>query len=76
MEKHARAHSVVVSVFAASNGVTVRIADDGVGLPPACEAAKGLGLPTMSERLARVGGQVSICRNEDGGVTVQAWVPA
>lgn len=30
----------------------------------------------MSERLARVGGQVSICRNEDGGVTVQAWVPA
>lgn len=76
VEKHARAHSVVVSVFAASNGVTVRIADDGVGLPPACEAAKGLGLPTMSERLARVGGQVSICRNEDGGVTVQAWVPA
>jgi signal transduction histidine kinase len=76
VEKHAQARSVVLSVFAASNGVTVRIADDGMGLPPACRASQGLGLPTMSERLARVGGRLNICRNEDGGVTVQAWVPA
>lgn len=77
VEKHARARSVVVSVFAVAGGVTVAVADDGVGLPPAgAEESEGLGLPTMSERLARVGGRVSIGRNEDGGVTVQAWVPA
>ncbi|MGP3954059.1 GAF domain-containing protein [Streptomyces sp. 7N604] len=76
VEKHAKARSVVLSVFAASNGVTVRIADDGVGLPTAGKTSEGLGLPTMSERLARVGGRLNIGRNEDGGVTVQAWVPA
>ncbi|GKQ39026.1 GAF domain-containing protein [Streptomyces sp. A012304] len=75
VEKHARARSVVVSVFAASDGVTVRIADDGVGLPPAGRTREGLGVAAMAERLARVGGRLSMGRNEDGGVTVQAWVP-
>lgn len=76
VEKHARARSVVVSVFASAGGVTVRIADDGVGLPAAGHASEGLGMQAMTERLARVGGQLSVGRNEDGGVTVQAWVPA
>lgn len=76
VEKHARAQSVVVSVFAGAGGVTVRIADDGVGLPTVGNASEGLGMQAMSERLARVGGRLSVGRNEDGGVTVQAWVPA
>ncbi|MFF3373786.1 GAF domain-containing protein [Streptomyces sp. NPDC002680] len=76
VEKHAHARSVVLSVFAASNGVTMRIADDGVGLPAAGKDPEGLGVATMSERLARVGGRLDIGGGEDGGVTVQAWVPA
>ncbi|MGW0557413.1 GAF domain-containing protein [Streptomyces sp. NPDC002926] len=76
VEKHARARSVVVSVFTLSGGVCVTIADDGVGLPPKGRHSHGLGLSAMSERLERVGGKVHVFRNEDGGVTVQAWVPA
>jgi signal transduction histidine kinase len=76
VEKHARARSVVVSVFTLSGGVCVTIADDGVGLPPMGGRSHGLGLSAMSERLERVGGKVHVFRNEDGGVTVQAWVPA
>lgn len=76
VEKHAKARSVVLSVFAVSGGVTVRISDDGVGLPTAGRGSEGLGMSTMSERLARVGGRLDIGGNEDGGVTVQAWVPA
>lgn len=76
VEKHARARSVVVSVFTLSGGVCVTIADDGTGLPRDGRSSGGLGLSTMSERLERLGGRARFGRNEDGGVTVQAWVPA
>ncbi|QKV96208.1 GAF domain-containing protein [Streptomyces sp. NA02950] len=76
VEKHARARSVVVSAFTLSGGVCVTVADDGVGPPPAYGFSGGLGLSAMSERLGRLGGEVHVLRNEDGGVSVQAWIPA
>jgi signal transduction histidine kinase len=75
VEKHARARSVVVSVYCQRDGVAVTIADDGVGLNDEPSGGHGLGLAATAERLARVGGTVSIGSNEDGGVTVQAWLP-
>ncbi|MFI2499706.1 hypothetical protein [Streptomyces sp. NPDC018693] len=65
-----------ICVFAGAGGVMVRMADDGVGLPAAGSTSEGLGMQAMSERLARVGGRLSVGSNEDGGVTVQARVPA
>jgi signal transduction histidine kinase len=73
VEKHARAESVVVTVFALRDGVAVTVSDDGVGLR--APAAAGLGLVATSARLGRVGGTLTISRNDDGGVTAQAWVP-
>jgi signal transduction histidine kinase len=74
VEKHAQAQSVVVSLFATRDGVAVTVSDDGVGLPQA-GARPGLGLAAVGDRLARVGGTMTISSNEDGGVTVQAWIP-
>jgi signal transduction histidine kinase len=75
VEKHAQAESVVISVFTLRDGVAVTISDDGIGLDDDYDTRDGLGLATMSERLARVGGTVTISCNDDGGVTVQAWTP-
>jgi len=75
VEKHARASSVLVSVFNSRDRVAVAVHDDGVGPPPPGEDGGGLGLAAATERLARVGGGLTIGRNDDGGVTVQAWVP-
>lgn len=74
VEKHAYATSVVVTVFAAPGKLVVAVCDDGVGLAETRVA--GLGLDTARERLTRVGGDVSVAPGEDGGVTLQAWVPA
>jgi signal transduction histidine kinase len=74
VEKHAQAQSVVVTVFALRDGVAVTVSDDGVG--GASLSGPGLGLPATVDRLARVGGTLSMAANEDGGVTLQAWVPA
>jgi signal transduction histidine kinase len=76
VEKHARAQSVVVSVFALRDGVAVTVTDDGVGLDADHARGDGLGLASISERVARVGGTVTIGRNDDGGATFQAWAPA
>ena len=73
IDKHARARSVVVSMFGHRDGVAVTISDDGVGFGD--EPGHGLGLAAMTEQLGRIGGRVSIGSNEDGGGTVQAWVP-
>jgi signal transduction histidine kinase len=80
VEKHAKAQSVVVSVFALRNGVAVTVSDDGVGLDGDHvrgdhARGDGLGLASITERVARVGGTVTIGRNDDGGVTLQAWAP-
>jgi signal transduction histidine kinase len=75
VEKHAKAQSVVVSVFAHRDGVAITVSDDGVGLDNDYARGDGLGLAAMTERIARVGGTVTIGRNDDAGVSVQAWVP-
>jgi signal transduction histidine kinase len=74
-EKHARAQSIVVSVFAVRDGLAVTVSDDGVGLAEGYVAHEGLGLAAMTERLGQVGGTLTVSRNDDGGVTVQAWLP-
>jgi signal transduction histidine kinase len=71
----------VVSLFATRDGVAVTVSDDGVGLPDgvaktvAAKARSGLGLAAVTEQVARVGGNVTLSDNEDGGVTVKAWIP-
>jgi signal transduction histidine kinase len=75
VEKHARASSVLVSAFRTRDGVTVTVYDDGVGPPAARDDHEGLGLAAATDRLGRVGGYLTVGRNDDGGVTLRAWVP-
>lgn len=74
-EKHGHADSVMISLHPAGDGVAVAVADDGVGFCGAGPDEKGLGLNATAERLARVGGHLTLTENEDGGVTFRAWVP-
>jgi signal transduction histidine kinase len=75
VEKHARAGSVLVSAFRTRDGVTVAVHDDGVGPPAVGDEHAGLGLAAAIDRLGRVGGYLTLARNDDGGVTLRAWVP-
>lgn len=72
VEKHARARSVLVSLVGLDAGLTLSIADDGVGWD---DAEPGVGTRSMCERVEEVGGSVSAVTNEDGGLTVRIWVP-
>lgn len=91
VEKHAQASSVVVSLVGTDEGVTVAVADDGLGWAEAAErtlaapasshhagvgaSSTGMGLQASYDRLAQLGGSLSVVGNEDGGLTLRAWVP-
>jgi signal transduction histidine kinase len=75
VEKHADARSVVVSVFRFDGGVSLTVSDDGVGLSGGGDSGEGLGLTAIADRVSRLGGRLSIGDNEDGGVSVQVWLP-
>jgi signal transduction histidine kinase len=51
----------------------VVVADDGTGTEVV--PGTGMGLRTLSGRAARLGGRVSLVRDDDDGSTLRAWVP-
>ncbi|WP_410672880.1 GAF domain-containing protein [Amycolatopsis sp. cmx-4-68] len=73
VEKHAGASSVIVSLLPSDDGVQVVVADDGPGT--AAVPGTGMGLRTLTGRAARLGGRVSLVRDDDDGCTLRAWVP-
>ena len=75
VEKHAGALSVIVSLLPSEGGVQVVVADDGAGPPPEPAPGTGMGLRTLADRAARLGGRVSLVRDDDDGCTLRAWVP-
>ncbi|MFI9381931.1 GAF domain-containing protein [Kutzneria sp. NPDC052558] len=74
IEKHARPLSVVVSLGMCDGGVQLVVADDGSGQvvagPGTC-----VGVRSLVDRAARLGGRVSLVRDDDGGHTLRAWLP-
>lgn len=73
VEKHAGASSVIVSLLPSDDGVQVVVADDGTGTDPV--PGTGMGLRTLAGRALRLGGRVSLVRDDDDGCTLRAWVP-
>jgi signal transduction histidine kinase len=76
VEKHAQATSVVVTVAALRGGVAVTVTDDGVGLRPQTGDDHGFGLEAVASALAEQGGALQVSDEDDGGVSLRAWVPA
>jgi signal transduction histidine kinase len=79
--KHARASTALVTLHYGMETVDVLVQDDGCGLPEGFTITdvphdgRHQGLASLSQRLARVGGQVILQGNEDGGMTLCASLP-
>jgi signal transduction histidine kinase len=71
--KHAQATTCVVYVVVQSGALLLSVTDNGRGLPEA--GPVGVGLRSMRERAAEVGGTLSIQPDARGGVSVVANLP-
>ena len=74
---HAQARHIRVELRPGGGGTAVSVADDGRGFDPGAERARAsLGLDSMRERVALLGGRLEIRSRRGQGTTVTAWVPA
>lgn len=77
IERHSRASRISLKVYGHRRGATLRIEDNGVGIPEkgkGNEALGGLGLRNMQERIEHLHGKLSIISTGSGTI-VEATVP-
>ncbi len=72
--RHARATRVDVALERGDGALVITVADDGVGIPP--DAPAGVGLVSIRERAAELGGSCTVECPPDGGTVVRAVLPA
>ena len=76
IDGHAKATRVTVTLTGTQKQVRLIIQDNGVGFDPAAARAKGrLGLVSITERAASVGGAISVSSKRGAGTTVRVTVP-
>ncbi len=73
--RHAAARKITVRLRFGSDWVTLTVSDDGAGFDLAERAGKGFGLTGMHERVAALGGSVSIDTRPGEGTEVSATLP-
>jgi len=73
--KHAHAATVSIVLARGDDSVSLVVEDDGVGFDPATPSEGGIGLVGMQERVALLGGRLSIESRPGAGTTFQAEVP-
>lgn len=71
--QHARADRCQIRIAIETGGLTMEICDDGIGMPQ--EYVFGIGLISMRERCAELGGTWSIHSQPGQGTQISAWLP-
>jgi signal transduction histidine kinase len=76
-QRHAAAASITVTVAREGDRLVARVADDGAGFEPDAPGVRGrrLGLTSMEERAAAIGGTLTIESARGAGTTVTLELP-
>jgi signal transduction histidine kinase len=74
--RHASASRVSINLRRLNGGLQLTVKDNGQGFHPEGPRAKAsLGLASMRQRVALLGGQLKIDSKPFQGTTISAWVP-
>lgn len=73
--KHAKASSVNIRIYSDPNSLIIEIEDDGIGFDAQKESLSGgMGLATMQERAAALGGELIISTKPDHGTLIRTII--
>jgi signal transduction histidine kinase len=73
--KHSKARTIAIDLKGTDGGLTLTIADDGVGFDADGAVSWGLGLTSMQERVDALGGTIAIRSASGAGTTLDIRVP-
>ena len=75
--RHGQAGNVLVSLRRAEGGVSLRVVDDGCGIPVDDRGVtpEGFGLRSMRERAGAIGGHLTVRRAPQGGTELEVVLP-
>jgi signal transduction histidine kinase len=73
--KHANARSIIVSLRARADAITLDIRDDGVGIDKSAGNSRGMGLKILQYRAHCLGGNVRVGPLPEGGTWVACTIP-
>jgi PAS domain S-box-containing protein len=71
---HGKAKAIAVGMSADRRGLTLTIADDGIGIAEDAEQGDGLGLRTMRHRANRIGAEMTVTRRQPKGTIVRCTI--
>jgi signal transduction histidine kinase len=75
IQKHGNPQSVIVSLGSADDGGIHLVVADDSSAEVTSSPSTGLGVRSLAERAVRMGGHVSLVRDDDGGCTLRCWLP-
>lgn len=78
IERHSGATRLTMDLRGHRSGATLKISDNGCGLPAHPEQARGMGLRNMQERVDQMGGTLRILSHRSGpetGTLIEVTVP-
>ena len=74
--RHASASRAGIRLLRLNDGLQLTVRDNGLGFDPNHHRARAsLGLASMRQRVALLGGKLNIESEPLGGTTISAWVP-
>lgn len=73
--KHAKASEVRLGLLCAENGLELCVSDNGRGFPTGEKSGKGRGMENMNNRVAQLGGSLTIETQSERGTLVRICVP-
>lgn len=74
--KHARARNIVITLYPDNDGnYTLKVEDDGIGIPLASSSSKGMGLQIMRYRAEIINSSFEIKKKKTGGTVVSCFIP-
>jgi signal transduction histidine kinase len=74
--KHARASRADLKLVCDARGIVLEVSDDGAGFDPGEDFSGHLGLKSMRERAARLGGTLQVESAPGEGTSIRVRIPA